>query len=118
VPTKKTPAVLAQNARDLVEELNRLVLDEPGKVTAPNINDTLRALTQLVDRLPQAFEQLAAVLEMRAKEGVIGMDTGEDPDVAAGRAAGQLRTVAADAEALVQALAAPARILHHMDHRG
>ena len=118
MPPKKSPAVLAQNARDLVEQLNRQVLDDAGKITAPNVNDTVRALMQLVDRLPQAFEQLATVLEMRAKEGVIGMDTAEDPAVAAFATAEELRSAAADAQALAQYIAVPARTLSSMDHQG
>ena len=117
MPAKKSPAVLAQNARDMVEQLNHLVLNEAATITAPNINDTVRPLMQLADRLEQAFEQLAAVLEMRAKEGAIGMDTDEDPDDAVAAVAEALRAAAGDVQGLAQSLAVPARTLSAMDHR-
>ncbi|MFC1405669.1 MULTISPECIES: hypothetical protein [Streptacidiphilus] len=59
-PKKKSTAELAVTARDLIEQLNRDVLDDAGTLTAPNIHDTTRVLMSLVDRLPQAFEQLRA----------------------------------------------------------
>jgi len=116
-PKKKSTADLALAARDLIEQINCDVLDEPGKMTAPRIHETTRALMSLMDRLPQAFDQLATVLEMRAKDGAIVMDTADDPDVAATTTAEELRAAAADAQALAHQLAVPTRTLYSMGHK-
>ncbi|MBT2384486.1 hypothetical protein [Streptomyces sp. ISL-11] len=110
------PADLAREARDLVEQVNHAVLDAPEALTAPRIHETTRALMQLVERLPQTFEQLADVLELRAREGAIRMDTAEDPDAAARAAAEDLRAAAAEAHQLARHLTQPAGALFSMAH--
>jgi hypothetical protein len=119
VPSSKqpVPSDLAYRARDLIEEINRAVLDHPEAMTAPRIHDTVRALMSLTERLPQTFEQLAAVLEIRAREGVIRMDTAEAPATAARSAAQELRTAGEEAGQLAHRLAKPAAALFSMGHR-
>lgn len=110
------PADLARKARDLVEELNRAVVDGSHTLTAPRVHETARALMELVDRLPQAFQQLADVLELRADQGAIRMDTGEDPDGVARATAEDLRVAGSEAHQLPDRLAKPARALFSMAH--
>lgn len=74
-PKQPVPADPAYQACGPVEEVNRAVLVHPEVMTAPRIQDTVRALMSLTERLPQTFEQLAGVLEIRAREGVIRMDS-------------------------------------------
>ncbi|WP_405566767.1 hypothetical protein OG317_00585 [Streptomyces sp. NBC_01167] len=100
----------------MIEELNRAVLDAPDAQTAPWIHDTVRALIQLVDRLPQSFEQLAAVLELRMSENAIRMDSREDSVIAARRVVEELRTASGNAGQLARQLGKPAGTLYSMAH--
>lgn len=115
--TSPKPADLAREARDLIERVNRSVLDDPEAFTAPRILATTRALTELTGRLRQAFGRPAAVLEMWAREGVIRMDSLDDPDVAVPPVAEDLRSAAAAAQDLADLLARPSEILWSMSHQ-
>ncbi|WP_328381804.1 hypothetical protein OHS81_01885 [Streptomyces sp. NBC_00400] len=50
---KTDPAKLARQARDLIEEFNRVVLDDAKDLPAPAVSDAVQALKSLVDRLPE-----------------------------------------------------------------
>lgn len=68
-------------------------------------------LKQLVDRLPQAFEQTADVLEMLAAKDKIAMEQGRDSKAEAATTAAELRTAAAGSEQMAKDLADPASAL-------
>ncbi|MFD7924206.1 hypothetical protein ACFV3R_34010 [Streptomyces sp. NPDC059740] len=70
----------------------------------------------MVERLPQAFEQTADVLELLAKSGKVTVERGEVKSEVATTAA-ELRTVAADSEQLGKSLANPASALFLMGGR-
>ncbi|MFI9630482.1 hypothetical protein [Streptomyces sp. NPDC052042] len=113
---KTDPAKLARQARDLIEDLNHVVLDDARTLSAPQLPETIQALKQLVERLPQAFEQTADVLELLAKNGKVTIEQGDvNTEVATTTAA--LRTVAADSEQLGKSLANPASALFLMGGR-
>jgi hypothetical protein len=114
---KTDPAKLARQARDLIEEFNRVVLDDAKDLSAPALSKATQALKSLVDRLPQAFEQTADVLEMLAAKDKITMEQGRDPKAEAATTAAELRTVAADSERLAKGLANHASSLFLMGGR-
>lgn len=73
-----SPARTAYEAAELIRQLNHETLN--GKdLTAPQIHRTVRNLLDLVDRLPQAFEQLAALLAKQQTDGKIRMEDGSSP---------------------------------------
>ncbi|MFF5860771.1 hypothetical protein ACFY8B_35135 [Streptomyces sp. NPDC012751] len=114
---KTDPAKLVRQARDLIEEFNRVVLDDAKDLSAPALSEATQALKSLVDRLPQAFEQTADVLEMLAANDKITMDQGRNPKDEAATTSAELRTVAADSEKLAKSLANPASALFLMGGR-
>lgn len=114
---KKDPAKLVRQARDLIEEFNRVVLDDGKDLSAPALSEATQALKSLVDRLPQAFEQTADVLELLAANDRITVEEGRDPKAEAATTAAELRTVAADSENLAKSLSHPASALFLMGGR-
>lgn len=113
---KKDPAKLARQARDLIEEFNRVVLDDAKDLSAPALSDATQALKSLVERLPQAFEQTADVLELLAANDKVTMEQG-DPKSEVATTVAELRTVAADSEKLGKSLANQASALFTMGGR-
>ncbi|MFJ3762952.1 hypothetical protein [Streptomyces sp. NPDC090080] len=113
----RTPARLVRQARDLIEEVNRAMLDGPVP-SAPELSETVQALKSLIERLPQAFDQSAATLTGLAANDKIVMDTGEDPAAAAAEAAAGLRAVSANTEQLAKELGTPASVMFHMGGPG
>lgn len=105
-----------RQARDLIEEFNRVVLDDAKELSAPALSEATQALKSLVERLPQAFEQTADVLELLAKSDKVTVGRGDVRTEAATTAA-ELRTVAADSEQLGKSLANPASVLFSMGGR-
>lgn len=110
---KTDPAMLVRQARDLIEEFNRVLLDDAQNLSAPELSATTQALKSLVDRLPQAFEQTADVLAMLAADDKITIEQG-DPKTEAGTTAAELRTVAVHSEQLAKELSHPASALFLM----
>ncbi|MFC9735033.1 hypothetical protein ACFWGM_16790 [Streptomyces roseolus] len=113
---KTDPAKLARQARDLIEEYNRVLLDDANALSAPGLSEATEALKSLVDRLPQAFELTADVLEMLAAKGRITIEQGV-PQAEAATTAAELRAVAAGTEKLAKDLSHPASALFHMGGR-
>jgi hypothetical protein len=113
---KADPAKLARQARDLIEDDNRVLLDDANALSAPALSEATQALKSLVDRLPQAFEQTGDVLEMLASQDRITMEQG-DPRSEAATTAAELRAVAADTEQLAKDLSHPASALFLMGGR-
>ncbi|MDV9192186.1 hypothetical protein R6L23_28945 [Streptomyces sp. SR27] len=109
-------AKLARQARDLIEEFNRVLLDDANALSATALSEATQALKSLVDRLPQAFDQTADVLEMLAVKDRITVDQG-DPKTEAATTAGELRTLATGAEKLAKDLSHPASALFLMGGR-
>ncbi|MFE2159899.1 hypothetical protein ACFW9M_19025 [Streptomyces lydicus] len=65
----------------------------------------------MVDRLPQAFEKTADVLELLAAGDKITVQQGRDPNDEVATTAAELRTIAADSAQLAKSLANPASAL-------
>ena len=78
------PAKAARDAAEAIRKLNHASLNQ--QLPAPVISSTVQALVQLVDRMPQALEQLGRQLRQRRAEDAIRMDTGENPAVAVAEA--------------------------------
>ncbi|MFD0353401.1 hypothetical protein ACFVHW_06565 [Streptomyces sp. NPDC127110] len=114
---KTDPAQLVRQARDLVENVNRAVLDDAATLSPPQLSAVVQALKELVERLPQAFDQAAAVLDMPAARDLVVMDTGQDPKAFTAEAAAQLRAAASSSEQLAKELAGPASAMFHMGGR-
>lgn len=100
---KTDPAKAARDAAEAIRKLNHATLND--SVSAPVISSIAQALCGLVDRMPQALEQLGWQLKQRQAEGAIRMDTGENPEVAVVEAEVAL-------EDAVQHLAAVSKSLH------
>ncbi|RSS64132.1 hypothetical protein EF912_02465 [Streptomyces sp. WAC07061] len=77
----------------------------------------VQALKELVERLPQALDQAAAVLDLLATRDVVMMDTGEDTTGFMAEAAAQLRSSATNSEHLAKELAGPASAMFRMGGR-
>ncbi|GGR41535.1 hypothetical protein [Streptomyces roseolus] len=74
------------------------------------LSEATQALKSLVDRLPQAFEQTADVLEMLASQDRITIEQ-SDPQTEAATTAAELRAVTAGTEKLAKDLSHPASAL-------
>ncbi|MGP3632683.1 hypothetical protein ACTU45_04810 [Streptomyces sp. 24-1644] len=70
----------------------------------------------MVDRLPQAFEQTADVLELLAAGDRVTVERG-DPKTEVAMTDAELRAVAADSEQLAKSLSHPASALSNMGGR-
>lgn len=114
--SKTDPAKLARQARNLVTEFNRVLLDDAKELSAPALSEATQGLKSLVERLPQAFEQTADVLALLAKSDKVTVEQGDVKTEMATTAA-ELRTVAADSEQLGTNLANPASALFLMGGR-
>ncbi|MBP0458795.1 hypothetical protein [Streptomyces montanisoli] len=113
---KTAPALLVCQVRDVMEEFDRVVLDDAKGLSAPALAEATRALKSLVERLPLAFEQTADVLELLVKSDKATVERGDVKTEVATTAA-ELRTVAADSEQLGKGLADPASALFLMGGR-
>ncbi|MFJ4922972.1 hypothetical protein [Streptomyces sp. NPDC088725] len=114
---KTDPAKLARQARDLIEEFNCVVLDDAEELPVPALSEATQALKSLVDRLPQAFEQTADVLELLAANDKITLEQGRNSKAEAATTAAELRNAAADSEQLAKSLSHPASALFLMGGR-
>ncbi|MFE1558883.1 hypothetical protein ACFW6V_28365 [Streptomyces sp. NPDC058734] len=104
---KTDPVQLVREPRDLIEKVNHVFLDDAAALSPPQLSAVVQALKELVERLPQAFDQAAAVLDMLAARDLVVMDTGEDPKSFTAEAAAQLRAAATSSEHLAKELAGP-----------
>lgn len=103
---RKTPTAFdaATAAAEGVRQLNHVTLNGPA-LSAPEISSVARVLLDLVDRLPQALDQLASHLEKQQAAGQVRMDDGRDP-------AGPVSTVTA----ALRRAALMASIQHHTNY--
>lgn len=97
------PAKAARDAAEAIRKLNHATLNQ--QIPAPVLSSAAQALCALVDRLPQALEQIGAQLKQRHAQGAIRMDTGENP-------AGAVAETTVALEDAVQHLADVSRSLH------
>lgn len=74
---KPEPVKTAREAAEAIRQLNHDTLNI-GEMSAPEISSTVRALIDMVDRLPQTFEQLAGHLEKQQAAGRVRMEDGRD----------------------------------------
>lgn len=107
--TMTTPRDDAYAAAEAVRQLNHNTLNIKV-MTAPEISSTVRGLLDLVDRLPQAFEQLANHLEKQLADDQVRMEDGRDPEPPVAQAVTGLRRAAA--------LASPVHRVHYGDPAG
>lgn len=100
-PMTEKPAVYdaARQAAEAVRQFNHDSLNAK-EMTAPEISSAVRAIADLVDRLPQALDQLARHLERQQAQGQVRMEDGRDAAAPVDQVVTALRRVAA--------LAAPA----------
>ncbi|RPE26591.1 hypothetical protein [Kitasatospora cineracea] len=91
---KTDPAEVARQGAEAVRELNHQTLNAKT-MSAPEISATVRGLLDLVDRLPQALEQLAGHLERELAAGRVRMEDGRDPAGPVDQALAGLRRAAA-----------------------
>ena len=76
---KPDPTSAARQAARAIRQLNHDTLNI-GEMTAPEISSTVQELIEMIDRLPQTFEQLASHLEKQRAAGRIRMEDGRDPE--------------------------------------
>jgi hypothetical protein len=72
---KPTPAQVAIQAAEAIRTLNHLTLNQTD-LSAPAISSIVQGLAELLDRLPQTFEQLARQLGKRDADGLVRMENG------------------------------------------
>ncbi|MGW6704754.1 hypothetical protein ACWGDE_07665 [Streptomyces sp. NPDC054956] len=89
MPTEKSPAELAGAAAEAVRQLNRLTLNTKT-LSAPEISNAVQSLLQLVDRLPQALDQLGDHLVREQRAGRVRMEDGRDSSMPALKAESHL----------------------------
>lgn len=109
------PALAVRKARDQIEHLNHLTLD--ADLTAPQISEAVQALISMVERLPQAVEQLAGALERQGKLGTIRMDNGSDPTESCTEAINALAYAQADLDHTADSLRQAGHALWNMAHK-
>lgn len=91
---KSSPWDDAHAAAEAVRQFNHDTLNIAA-MSAPEISSAVRQLQDLVDRLPQAFEQLAHHLERQLAAGKVRMEDGRDPAAPVDQAVSGLRRAAA-----------------------
>lgn len=79
MPKTPEPRAIARKASSAIRELNHATLDPSSMPYAGEISHTVLALIELVDRLPQALNQLAAGLHAIEQRDGIRLD--HDGDV-------------------------------------
>ncbi|MFF4927162.1 hypothetical protein ACFY4B_41930 [Kitasatospora sp. NPDC001261] len=93
----KTPYAAARTAAEAIRQLNHDTLNV-SEMTAPEISSAVRSLAEMIDRLPQTFEQLAHHLEKQQKAGAVRMEDGRDPAEPVGKVLTALREAVAITE--------------------
>ncbi|MFE2305015.1 hypothetical protein [Streptomyces sp. NPDC059411] len=78
MPAQKTAADHAADAADAVRQLNHAGLNAKA-ISAPEISLTVQNLITLIDRLPQALDQLSNHLVLDQRQGQVRMEDGSDP---------------------------------------
>ena len=89
-----TPADTARAAAEAIRQLNHETL-RAGSMTAPEISRTVSALVDLVDRLPQTFEQLSSHLARELAAGQVRMEDERDPSAPVAQVLAGLKEAAA-----------------------
>lgn len=114
------PAAAAELSAEALRAVNRLTLGppSPGKPTWSEISDlylVIDGLRLLVDRLPQAFAQLASHLEAPGA-GTYRSDGGttESPEALVATAVTMLNTATSDVRLLASALAGAQAAVSHL----
>ncbi|MGW3371704.1 hypothetical protein [Streptomyces hydrogenans] len=108
------PTKAAIAAAEAIRKINHASLD--GRLTAPQISAVVQSLATMVDRLPQALEQLAAQLRQRQNQAQIRMDDGSESDEAVRAVVAYLDDAAGDLAALSVSLHNAASPLFRMAH--
>lgn len=111
---KPDPAKAAIAAAEAIRKINHASLDDT--LTAPEISSTVQGLVAMVDRLPQALEQLAVQLRHRQDRGQVRMDDGSQPGEAVRAVVAYLDDARGDLEALSVSLHNAASPLFSMGH--
>ncbi|MGW7469542.1 hypothetical protein ACWGJT_33965 [Streptomyces xantholiticus] len=80
----KTPGQLATEAAEAIRALNHrtLGLDSEGYDAPPSVGEAAYAIRTLIERLPQALDQMDNALQNFAAQRAIRMDDGTDPTYA------------------------------------
>jgi hypothetical protein len=97
----RDPQTIAAAAAEEIRALNHKTLTPGGSFTYPsNIYDTVGSLETMVERLPQALDQIGRALAKFNADGVIRMDDGSDPGEAVAAVTRALESGKSVAEAL------------------
>ena len=103
----------AATAAEAVRTLNHLTMS-PASTDLGDLYAAVGQLQVLAERLPQALDQCADVLERPARGVEYGVDTGDDPDDVIGDAVIALRAGADRAHDLARRLADAQRAIGHL----
>ncbi|MFD4996958.1 hypothetical protein [Streptomyces buecherae] len=114
MPKTKTPAQLAGTAAEAIRALNHVTLNSKALPYPPHVSETVQALVAMVDRLPQALQQISGAVRRHAEHGLIRMDDGTDPAKAAGEVSSYLADAIDDVDKLSVSLHVAASVLFHM----
>ncbi|MEU3137586.1 hypothetical protein ABZ691_33075 [Streptomyces sp. NPDC006854] len=78
----KTPDQLASDAAESIRALNHRTIDPESYDTPPTLGNTAYNLRTLVERLPQALDQMESELLRFGSTDFVRMDDGTDPTYA------------------------------------
>jgi len=108
------PTKQARDAAEAIRKLNHATLTPKQPIPAPVISSTMHSLEQLLNRLPQALEQLSSQLHNRQAHGAVRMDDGTDPGHAVSIARSELAATVQALHAATRHLDEAASLLFHM----
>lgn len=114
----RTPAGLADAAAQELRALTHITVELDAYAGPGQVSETVRALAQLAESLPQVLDQLIVALSMQVNEGRVGTDDGTDPDQRVLRAVELLGEARDRAAVLASGLGAAAEPLAHLGTPG
>jgi hypothetical protein len=113
-----TAAASAQEADEAVRTINHLTIRDNGGITWPSDLETVvRSLAAMVNKLPQALNQLADIGDALAERYRLYDARGVDPWETADAAAGELEAATTAARQLAVPLTRAAEYLSHLGVR-
>lgn len=119
VSDPNSPARLAQKAADALREVNHATIVTGDQWRYPShAYDTTLALADTARRLPQAVEQVVALIDLVDRAGFLGVTPGKDRSAAYGQLVGSSTVARSAAEKLTEALDQMAVALSPMTYTG
>lgn len=110
----RTPAEISQALAEEARALNHRTLNPKAFTQPSDVANAASNLVALLERLPQAFQQMDTGLTHLEQATGIRMDNGKDPELAVGLAQSYLRTSRELLDAVLEDLRRASSEMSHM----